>query len=538
MAIDFSATDIFNKEQQFSRIEWGAEAPVLEVELNELQKIQNYKRNISSQKLVGDIDGFFTAGTMTYSSGTLTVPADTIIANGEVLEILGAMTLSGLVNGDTVKLHVFETEVTKDTSLVKSGNLSGGASISNGIQDSRIGMETSRRIQKQVQLVKTAIPDPIPAGEAYMTVATIGTSNNFIDTRVKVPTTAGLNTLLDNHKVDYTLQVPYGGTTTNISNAYSIANPPIDSLVAGMAICIKVNANSSGPTTLNWNGKGAASILKSNGFAVSNLKAGGIYTLRYDGTNFILQGEGASGNATASDLLSGKTASVDAGDIVGTIPSKAAQTYTPGKYKQTIGAGQYLSGEQTIAGDADLIPSNIKTGVNIFGVAGTFALIKNIQYVSIQISSGNTNTATITPVDVDNTILLLNGTESHVDNPAYGLARVELISTNTVRAIRNSSGTAICRINCIVLEFWPGVVKSKQSGTCSCTYSENSLSISEVNVSKTLVAYLGLTSATTTTISLRDFNFRIYFSNSTTLVFDRYEISPDAIVGWNLIEFN
>ncbi len=85
----------------------GAEAPVLEVELNELQKIQNYKKKYIFPKLVGDIDGFFTAGTMTYSSGTLTVPADTIIANGEVLEILGAMTLSGLVNGDTVKLHVF-----------------------------------------------------------------------------------------------------------------------------------------------------------------------------------------------------------------------------------------------------------------------------------------------------------------------------------------------------------------------------------------------------------------------------------------------
>ncbi len=69
-------------------------------------------------------------------------------------------------------------------------------------------METSRRIQKQVQLVKTAIPDPIPAGEAYMTVATIGTSNNFIDTRVKVPTTAGLNS-------DYVRSPGYAQTTNS-----------------------------------------------------------------------------------------------------------------------------------------------------------------------------------------------------------------------------------------------------------------------------------------------------------------------------------
>ena len=47
--------------------------------------------------------------------------------------------------------------------------------------------------------------------------------------------------------------------------------------------------------------------------------ANSIYTMRYNGTNFILQGEVASGNAVASDLLSGKTASTDAGDITGTL---------------------------------------------------------------------------------------------------------------------------------------------------------------------------------------------------------------------------
>lgn len=54
------------------------------------------------------------------------------------------------------------------------------------------------------------------------------------------------------------------------------------------------------------------------------------------------------------------------------IPTKGAQTYTPSTVNQVINAGQYLSGAQTIAGDPNLIASNIKSGKTIFGVKGSF----------------------------------------------------------------------------------------------------------------------------------------------------------------------
>lgn len=76
--------------------------------------------------------------------------------------------------------------------------------------------------------------------------------------------------------------------------------------------------------------------------------------------------------ATASDILSGKTAYVNGSKLTGTIESKAAATYTPGTSAQTIAAGQYLSGAQTIAGDSNLTAANIKSGVSIFGVTGTY----------------------------------------------------------------------------------------------------------------------------------------------------------------------
>lgn len=65
---------------------------------------------------------------------------------------------------------------------------------------------------------------------------------------------------------------------------------------------------------------------------------------------------------------------------VGAIPSnyvgsavtrKAAATYTPGTTNQSIAAGQYLDGAQTVKGDANLVAGNIKSGVTIFGVTGT-----------------------------------------------------------------------------------------------------------------------------------------------------------------------
>lgn len=59
------------------------------------------------------------------------------------------------------------------------------------------------------------------------------------------------------------------------------------------------------------------------------------------------------------------------GKITQNIPSKAAATYTPSAANQSIAAGQYLSGQQTIKGDANLIPANIVRGKKIFGVTGS-----------------------------------------------------------------------------------------------------------------------------------------------------------------------
>ena len=69
------------------------------------------------------------------------------------------------------------------------------------------------------------------------------------------------------------------------------------------------------------------------------------------------------------------TISVSAHSNTLQMTTKGATSYTPTTQPQTIASGVYLTGTQTILGDANLIASNIRNGVSIFGVTGTLKSI-------------------------------------------------------------------------------------------------------------------------------------------------------------------
>lgn len=73
---------------------------------------------------------------------------------------------------------------------------------------------------------------------------------------------------------------------------------------------------------------------------------------------------------TAGYVASG-TAGNSSVSLTASVTTKAAATFTPGTSNQSIASGTYLTGAQTISGDANLVGSNIVYGKSIFGVSGS-----------------------------------------------------------------------------------------------------------------------------------------------------------------------
>ena len=120
--------------------------------------------------------------------------------------------------------------------------------------------------------------------------------------------------------------------------------------------------------------------------------------------------ESVTPSVTEGYVSSGTAGTVTvSGSNTSQLTTKAAETITPGTSDIIIASGKFLTGAQTIKGDANLVGTNIKTGVSIFGVAGSYSggldFSKAIIHViaptgsTLTFSSGGSTIGTLTPND-------------------------------------------------------------------------------------------------------------------------------------------
>lgn len=141
-----------------------------------------------------------------------------------------------------------------------------------------------------------------------------------------------------------------------------------DALWAGFfrAGAVVVCYRTGNALTFNGGGLPAAEAAK---LAPENIKTGVSITANGKTVNGTFT---ADGTVAANQMLAGAVGYAKGRKITGSIPSRGAASFRPGTASQTIAAGQYLSGAQTIEGDANLLAANIRQGVSIFGVAGGY----------------------------------------------------------------------------------------------------------------------------------------------------------------------
>lgn len=110
-----------------------------------------------------------------------------------------------------------------------------------------------------------------------------------------------------------------------------------------------------------------------NGSATPAASISGTSATVSTGTNTLTLSKTVSNTPQVSaGYVSSGTAGNSSVSLTANVTTKAAATITPTTSNQTIASGTYLTGTQTISGDANLVAGNIKNGTTIFGVTGTY----------------------------------------------------------------------------------------------------------------------------------------------------------------------
>lgn len=141
---DFGKYSNYTEQSAFSGVVFGAQAPVLEVELNEMQEIFNHKLKLLSA-LMGDSILVPADGSISYDIDSMELSlVNCIVASGSVITAIPSAAVVMSPDNTIAYLRLTEKVVTSTDTLTEYGKVD-GPTIENPIIDTRVGVETSRR---------------------------------------------------------------------------------------------------------------------------------------------------------------------------------------------------------------------------------------------------------------------------------------------------------------------------------------------------------------------------------------------------------
>ncbi|MFF2795398.1 hypothetical protein [Lysinibacillus xylanilyticus] len=204
----------------------------------------------------------------------------------------------------------------------------------------------SENMKQKLEGLKTSIVNDLTTGgsDKALSAESGKELKSLVDEKADGKDLESLQTEITKHLADNTSHTEWIETVGGTANALTATIAGITSYKNGLGVSFPVKSNSTAAMSLNINGLGAIPIKKANGTAFSNGIANGVYTVRYRDGAFYLQGE--------SEVEIGK------------------QIIIPGTTNKAILKGVH-DGTGYVEGSPNLVPSNIKSGVNIFGVVGT-----------------------------------------------------------------------------------------------------------------------------------------------------------------------
>ena len=376
----------------------------------------------STGKITGSMpNNGATGGTITTQGGTYTIPAG-YTTGGTVTANLSASTLTNsIINGqaaleDTndyafnVSVNIpagyhSATTLTKNFSSIlpapdtegTSGQVLAGYDLYNHNGQIISGSMTNNGAWNRT-LDQTTTSVTIPAGYHNGTGTISHTTVSVPNPTINVDTTTGVITASGSWTRGFTTNNSYSntsslstqiGTTINpteseqtavAANKYTLGAVKVGAISttyvgSGIARKDSTNLTASGATVTVPAGYYSNQATKSvaTGSATGPSSVSGTSASLSTGTNTItLTKTGVSTTPTVSaGYVSSATASTATVSLTANVTVKGATTYTPGTTNQTISSGTYLTGTQTVLGDANLVAGNIKDGVTIFGVTGT-----------------------------------------------------------------------------------------------------------------------------------------------------------------------